>query len=125
MPAATKLVDLPRVRALARLFRHGDVKPESPGGGGAAPGSRTDNRRSKMVRSGPVMHTLLPDVCLWECVDPRWAKGGATAVKFRRGRISDRRPRRSGQAGHVALGATNTGLQGGVLGRSSATLRTF
>ena len=30
MPEATKLVDLPRVRALARLFRHGDVKPESP-----------------------------------------------------------------------------------------------
>ena len=64
------------------------------------------------------MHTLLPDVCLWECVDPRWGKGGAAAVKFRCGRISDRRPRRSGQAGHVALGATNTGLQGGVLGRA-------
>ena len=70
-------------------------------------------------------HTLLPDVmCLWECVDPRWGKGGAAAVKFRRGRISDRRLRRSGQAGHVALGATNIGLQGGVLGRSSSTLRT-
>ena len=127
MPAATELVDPPPVRALARLFRHGGFKPESPGGGGAAPGSRTDNRRTEMVRSGPVMQIVARRV-LWECVDTTHAgekeepppSNPVVAVFQTDGRGGARAggARRSG--GHEFRPAGRR-----VLGRSSATLRTF